>query len=273
MTLADSDIVARHAVRIVGQGKRDLLFAHGFGCAQTMWRHVAPALARDNRAILFDYIGMGEAPAAAYDPIRHASLDGYARDLLDVARAVGGPPKIVVGHSVSATIGLLAALQAPESIAGVAMLCPSPCFLDDGPYRGGFAREAIEGLLAYLDTNPLEWSRNLAGMVAGDPGRPDVAGELEASFCALDARIARDFARLTFLADNRADFAKLRHPALIVQCAHDAIAGPAVGRYVHDAIPGSRFVELDAHGHCPHLSHPGATIAAIAAFVDELPDG
>ncbi|MBC8792011.1 MAG: hypothetical protein C6Y20_10425 [Tagaea sp. CACIAM 22H2] len=272
MTSSFEKITRRNAVRIVGSGQHDVLFAHGFGCAKSMWRFVAPEIARYHRTILFDYVGMGEAQASEYDATRYSSLDGYAQDLLEVARSAGDKPKIVIGHSVSSTIGVLAALREPKMVAGIVMLCPSPCFLNDDLYRGGFTVDAVNSLIDYLEVNRFEWGRQLSVMASGGSSINNVFGELEENFCRLDPRIARDFARLTFLADNRAEFKRFNLPTLIIHCKKDTLASSFVGQWVHEAIVGSQYIELDAPGHCPHMTNSSETVSAILKFLADFPN-
>jgi sigma-B regulation protein RsbQ len=244
-----------------------MLFAHGFGCDQHMWRYVAPEFAADHRVILFDLPGAGGADPAAYDPERHGTLEGYAEDVLELCRELDLRDIVFVGHSVSAMIGVLAANREPERFAALVLVGPSPRYVDAGGYRGGFTREDIEELLASLDSNYLGWSSAMAPVIMGNPDRPDLSEELTNSFCRMDPDVARRFARVTFLSDNRADLPRVHVPTLILQCTEDAIAPRPVGEYVHAAIAGSELVILSATGHCPNLSAPQETVAAIKRFL------
>jgi sigma-B regulation protein RsbQ len=262
------DILARNNVTVQGpQDAPPMLFAHGFGCDQHMWRHVAPAFAADHRVGLFDHVGAGGSDPAAWDPERYASLDGYATDVLEICAALDLTGVVFVGHSVSAMIGVLAAGREPDRFAKLVLVGPSPRYVDDEGYRGGFSREDIEGLLESLDSNFLGWSSAMAPVIVGNPDRPELGEELTNSFCRTDPEIARHFARVTFLSDNRADLAGVRAAALVLQCADDVIAPAAVGEYVHAQLPGSTLVRMRATGHCPNPSAPDETIAAIRAFV------
>jgi sigma-B regulation protein RsbQ len=262
------DVVARNNVSVSGpQGAPPMLFAHGFGCDQNMWRHVAPAFAADHRIVLFDHVGAGGADPSAWDPERYGSLEGYAADVLEICGALGLEDVIFVGHSVSAMIGMLAAAREPDRFAKLVLVGPSPRYIDDDGYVGGFAREDIEELLESLDSNFLGWSSAMAPVIAGNPDRPELGEELTNSFCRTDPEIAKHFARVTFLSDNRADLDAVRTPALVLQCADDAIAPQPVGEYVHRRLADSRLVLMDATGHCPNLSAPAETIAAIRAFL------
>ncbi|GIG35212.1 alpha/beta fold hydrolase [Cellulomonas pakistanensis] len=258
----------RHHIRVSGvPGAQPVLFAHGFGCDQHMWRLVAPHFEDAYTVITFDHVGAGGSDPAAYDPARHGSLQGYADDVLAIVHELGLDDVVLVGHSVSAMIGVLAAVAEPDRFARLVLVGPSPRYLDDDGYVGGFTAADIAELLESLDSNYLGWSRAMAPVIMGNPDRPELAAELTESFCRADPDIARRFARVTFLSDNRADLAKVSVPTLVLQCSQDVIAPVVVGEYVRDEIPGAELVLLDATGHCPQLSAPEATTAAIAAFL------
>ncbi|MER5811706.1 alpha/beta hydrolase [Streptomyces sp. NPDC002033] len=263
------DVRSRNHVRVTGRaGGPVLVLAHGFGCDQNMWHAVLPALERDHTVVLFDHVGAGRSDLSAWSPERYSTLEGYVEDVLEVCREASPGPVVFVGHSVSATMGVLAAAREPGLFAGLLLLAPSPCFIDDPDtgYRGGFSAPDIEELLDSLDANYLGWSGAMAPVIMGNPDRPELGEELVNSFCRTDPEIARVFARVTFLSDNRADLAKVSVPTLVAQCSHDAIAPPEVGAYVRDQIPGSRLVTLTATGHCPQLSAPDETADVIRAF-------
>jgi sigma-B regulation protein RsbQ len=244
-----------------------IVFAHGFGCDQAMWRFVAPAFTADYRVVLFDHIGFGGSDLAAWDPQRHTSLTGYADDLVTLLRDLDLREVVFVGHSVSAMIGALAALAAPELFDRLIMVGPSPRYIDDAGYVGGFSASDIDDLLVGIETNQLGWSAAMAPVIMGNPDRPELGTELTASFCRTEPKVAAAFARATFLSDNRAELSALSVPTLILQCSSDAIAPESVGRYVHDQISGSEFVQLAATGHCPNLSAPKETTDAIRAYL------
>jgi sigma-B regulation protein RsbQ len=244
-----------------------MLFAHGFGCDQNMWRHVWPAFARDHRVVLFDHVGAGGSDASAFDPARYGSLRGYASDVLEICAELELQDVIFVGHSVSAMIGVLAARERTQLFAKLVLVGPSPRYIDDADYAGGFSQADIEGLLSAMDSNYLGWSGAMAPVIMGNEDRPALGQELTDSFCRADPDIARHFARVTFTSDNRADLAGMTTPCLVLQCRDDAIAPQAVGEYVNRELPDSRLVLLDATGHCPNLSAPRETAAAIRAFV------
>jgi len=262
-----SGIEERLNVRLGGLGQRSMMFAHGFGCDQNMWRFVAPAFEAEFRTVLFDYVGAGGSDLTAYDPEKYASIEGYADDVIELARTLGVTGGIFVGHSVSAMIGVVAARRAPELFATLVLVGPSPCYIDDADYVGGFTRDQITELLDFLDSNHLGWSQAMAPVIMGNADRPELGEELTASFCRTDPEIAKRFARVTFLSDSRADLGPIDAEVLILQSREDVIAPQIVGEYVHNAIPGSELVMLDSTGHCPNLSAPDATIAAIKAFV------
>jgi sigma-B regulation protein RsbQ len=259
--------IRRNNVKVSGKGERAIVFAHGFGCDQSMWRHVAPAFEDAFRIVLFDTVGAGGSDLTAYDAAKYSSLSGYADDVVEIGEELGLADSIFVGHSVSAMIGALASLRAPNLFSRMVMVGPSPRYIDDGDYVGGFGADQIEELLAFLAENPMGWSRAMAPAIMGNPDRPELSEELTASFCRFDPTIAKDFARATFTSDNRADLPKIRARTLILQCSQDIIAPDQVGAYVHAAIPGSVLVQLAATGHCPNLSAPHEVITAIQAFV------
>jgi sigma-B regulation protein RsbQ len=258
---------ARNNVNISGSGSRAMMFSHGFGCDQSMWSDVAPAFEADFRVILFDHVGAGRSDLSAYDSEKYSTLDGYADDVVEIGRELGLRDAVFVGHSVSAMIGALASIRAPGMFSDLIMVAPSPRYLNDEGYTGGFAREQVDELLDFLADNHLGWSAAMAPAIVGNANRPELGERLTNSFCATDPEIAREFARVTFLSDNREDLAKIRARTLILQCKEDIIAPTCVGEYVHDRIEGSRFMLLDATGHCPNLSAPEEVTAAIRAFV------
>jgi sigma-B regulation protein RsbQ len=257
----------RNKVNVQGKGPATLVFAHGFGCDQNMWRLLAPHYQSRYQTVLFDLVGSGASDLGAYDPRKYSSLQGYADDALEVIREFASGPVVFVGHSVSSMIGLLANLKAPELFAAQVMIGPSPCYINDGDYVGGFERKDIEGLLETLESNYLGWSSNMAPAIMGAPEQPELAVELTNSFCRTDPEIAKQFARVTFLSDNRADLLQLRTPTLILQCSDDLIAPVVVGHYLHRVLPDSTLAIIDNVGHCPHLSSPGPSADAIDAFL------
>jgi sigma-B regulation protein RsbQ len=263
-------MTARQRNNVVERGNPDgrpMVFAHGFGCDQNMWRFVWPAFADDHRVVLFDHVGAGGSDVSAFDPRRYDSLQGYAEDVVDICRELDLTDVVFVGHSVSAMVGALAAVAEPGRFGKLVLVGPSPRYIDDEGYTGGFTREDIEGLLESLDSNYLGWSSAMAPVIMGNPDRPELGEELTNSFCRADPAIAKHFARVTFMSDNRADLAGVRTPSLVLQCSNDAIAPEAVGAYVDRELPDSRLVHLAASGHCPNLSAPDETVAAIREFI------
>jgi sigma-B regulation protein RsbQ len=264
-------ILERNNVRIAGTGHPPMLFAHGFGCDQNMWRFLVPRFADTHRVVLFDHVGAGSSDLAAYDRRKYASLDGYAADVLEICSELELSEVVFVGHSVSAMIGVLAAKKEPTRFKALILVGPSPRYLDDVEYIGGFSREDIEALLSALESNYLGWSSAMAPVIMGNAERPELAAELTNSFCRTDPDIAAHFARVTFLSDNRGDLRDVRIPTLVLQCSEDVIAPLAVGEYVHRQMPASTMVVMRATGHCPNLSAPDETVAAIRQFLRALP--
>lgn len=262
------DVLRRNNVTTSGDPDgQPLLFAHGFGCDQNMWRRVAPAFESTHHVVLFDHVGAGRSDLGAFDPGRYSALTGYAEDVLEIIHALDLTGVVFVGHSVSSMIGVLAATREPSRFAQLVLVGPSPRYIDDGDYVGGFTEADISGLLESLDSNYLGWSSAMAPVIMGNNDRPELGSELTNSFCRTDPEIARHFARVTFTSDNRADLARVGVPTLVLQCSDDVIAPECVGSYVHQQIAGSLLVKLDATGHCPNLSAPDETVAAISSFL------
>ncbi len=261
------DVLRRNNVQVTGAAAESMLFAHGYGCDQNMWRWVAPAFEARYRTITFDHVGAGNSDLSAFDKSKYASLDGYADDVVEIARALDVRDGVYVGHSVSAMVGVLAAKKAPELFAKLVLIGPSPSYIDSGDYRGGFTAAQIDELLAFLDSNHMGWSSAMAPVIMGNADRPELAAELTNSFCRTDPEIAKHFARTTFTSDNRADLSSIDIPVLILQCKDDLIAPDHVGEYVQAHMRNATLVRLAATGHCPNLSAPTETVDAIAAFL------
>lgn len=269
-----TSITARNNVNVFGEGDTPMLFAHGFGCDQNMWRFVTPAFEPDFRIVLFDYIGHGKSDWKAYDKERYSSLNGYADDILEICDFLNLQSCVLVGHSVSSMICSLAAIREPERFRALIMVSPSPRYLDDPPdYFGGFSREDIDQLLRAMDRNGTAWAEFLAPQVMGKLDAPYLTEELKKSFCATDPAVAREFAEVTFLSDNREDLPRLQIPTLVLQCAGDLIAPVQVGKYTADRVPGSSLRVMEVASHCPHMSAPQETITAIKDFLKALPSG
>jgi sigma-B regulation protein RsbQ len=262
------DVYARNNIKIVGSTDGPLiLLAHGFGCDQQLWRRLVDRLQGEFRLLLIDHVGCGESDPASWDAEKYSSLAGYAADVLDIVRELDLRDVVFVGHSVASMIGALAVIAEPGRFAKLVMLTPSPRYIDDADYRGGFSQADIDELLESLELNYLGWSHAMAPVIMGTPDRPELQDELTETFCRNDPARARVFARTTFLSDNRDDLARIPVPTLVVECARDAIAPREVGAYIHERIPDSRLITLDATGHCPQVSAPDATASAISAFV------
>ena len=257
----------RHNVTVAGRGPATMVFAHGFGCDQNMWRLMAPHYESRYRTIRYDLVGSGKSDLSAYDRTRYGTLQGHADDLIEIVREFAEEPAILVGHSVSAMIGLLAGIKAPELFEAHVMLGPSPCYINDGDYVGGFTAADIDSLLETMEGNYLGWSSTMAPVIMGAPDRPELAKELTNSFCRTDPDIAAHFARVTFLSDNRADLPKLQAPGLILQCSDDLIAPRSVGEYLARTLPDPTLRVIQNVGHCPHLSAPCESMAAIDQFL------
>ena len=259
----------RNNVHVSGDGP-PMVFVHGFGCDQSMWRLLAPHFAERHKVILLDLVGSGNSDLTAWDRQKYSTLQGYADDLCEVIDEVTKAPVICVGHSVSAMIGMLANLKCPDQFLAQIMVGPSPCYINDGDYVGGFERQDIESLLETLESNYLGWSSTMAPAIMGTPDQPQLATELTNSFCRTDPEIAKQFARVTFLSDHRADLPRLQAPTLVLQCSEDIIAPVAVGEYMKRTLPDCTLRVIENVGHCPHLSAPGASAAAIEQFLASL---
>ena len=262
------DVVARHNITESGvPDGQPILFAHGFGCDQNMWRYVAPEFADSYRVIVFDHVGAGGSDLSAYEVDRYSSLRGYADDVVEICRELDLRDVVFVGHSVSAMIGVLAAAEQPDLFARLVLVSPSPRYINDEAYVGGFEEADILELLGSLESNYLGWSSAMAPVIMGNADRPELGAELTDSFCRTDPEIARRFARVTFMSDNRGDLARVAVPTLVLQCTDDAIAPVSVGEHVRDAMPNATMTLLNATGHCPNLSAPAETTAAISEFL------
>ena len=261
------DVLKRNNVTVTGKGETPMLFAHGYGCDQNMWRFIIPAFLDDYKIILFDHVGFGQSDVSDYTPQKYASLEAYGNDILQICQALKLKDVILVCHSVSAMIGILAAIKEPTIFQKLILITPSPRYLNDVDYVGGFERKDITSLLEALDSDYLAWSAAMAPVIMGNADRPELTEELVTSFCRSHKDIARDFAYLTFLSDNRADLKKLRTKSLILQCQEDVIAPIEVGRFMHQQVASSSLVVLEATGHCPNLSAPEETIRAMKEFL------
>jgi sigma-B regulation protein RsbQ len=261
------DVISRNNVKITGRGTQPMLFAHGFGCDQNMWRFVAPQFEDDYKVILFDYVGSGKSDLGSYDAEKYSNLAGYAQDVLEIVRQLDLNDVIFVGHSVSSMVGVLAANEEPERFAKLIMIGPSPRYINDSGYVGGFEQKDIQGLFDMMDQNFIGWANFLAPAIVKNPERPELGQELADSFCSTDPLIARNFAKATFYADNRADLQKVTVPSLVLQCSDDMVAPTQVGEYVKGQLANSEIRFMKATGHCPHMSHPEETIGLIRDYL------
>ncbi|WP_122520235.1 alpha/beta fold hydrolase [Pannonibacter phragmitetus] len=260
------DVSRKYAVTLRGKGGVPIVFAHGLGCDQTMWKDVAPAFEASSQVILFDLIGFGNSDHSCFSYERYQSLADYADDSIELIEHVCSEPVIFVGHSVSAMIGVLAAGKRPDLFRQLVLIGPSPCYVNDGAYQGGFNAADIEGLIEAMRSNYLGWTKGIAPLIMGNPERPELTAVLEESFCRTDPDVAQHFAALTFWSDNRNDLASVTTPALVIQCSDDVIAPQTAGRYVATQMPNAQFVELKVTGHCPHVSHPAEVIEEIRCY-------
>lgn len=260
----------RNNVNVMGEGTSTLVFAHGFGCDQNMWRFIVPAFAKDYRVVTFDLVGSGLSDLGAYDRAKYASLHGYAEDLLEILEQHAQGPVLIVGHSVSAMIGVLADLQAPGRVAAHIMISPSPCYLNDRNYIGGLEPADIQALLAALDSNYLGWASTTAPVLMGAPEQPELSAELIRSFHQADPEIIKHFAQVTFNADHRAEVARVTTPALVLQCSDDIIVPPGVGSYLEETMPNATLRLIDNIGHLPHVTSPDACVRAIKEYLPTL---
>ncbi|MET4106852.1 alpha/beta hydrolase [Hymenobacter sp. UYP22] len=260
------NVLKRNNVHVAGQGSRTLLFVNGFGCDQSIWRYLLPALSERFQLVLFDHVGLGLSEVAAYECTKYNSLNGYAQDVLEICHSLDLTQVTLIGHSVGATIGMLAAIQEPELFRQLVLLCPSPCYVNEPGYHGGFDRADIEQMLAFMEKDYVGWADSFAPFIMGNPDRPSLSAELIHSFCQNDPVIAKQFARVTFLSDNRPDVQQLQTPCLLVQCAQDFVAPPEVGEFLRQTITGATLLTLPVAGHCPHVSAPTEVLNAIEAF-------
>ncbi|GAB4094277.1 alpha/beta fold hydrolase [Flaviaesturariibacter terrae] len=263
----NTSVIKRNNVHVFGEGSQPMLFAHGFGCDQNMWRYLTPEFEKEYKIILFDYVGAGKSDISAYNPERYASLQGYAQDVLDICETLNLRDVIFVGHSVSSMIGLLAANTDARYFERLIMVGPSPCYINDAGYTGGFERKDIEGLLRTMDQNYIGWANFLAPAIMGHSDRPELGTELAESFCSTDPGIARRFAEATFFSDNRKDLKQAPVPSLLLQCTDDIIAPLEVGDYLAATLPNSTLRVMKATGHCPHMSEPAETIHLIREYL------
>jgi sigma-B regulation protein RsbQ len=264
----NNDILSRNHVNLLGEGSQPIIFSHGYGCDQNMWRFITPAFEKEYHIILFDHVGSGKSDENQYDFTKYNSLEGYAEDVIELIEELALEKVIFVGHSVSSMIGLLSAAKRPDLFQSLVMVGPSPCYINNGDYYGGFSEQDIDELVETLESNYLGWSSFITPVIAGNPDKPEFAEELHNSFCRMNPNIAKHFAKVTFLSDNRMDLSTVSIPTLVLQCHPDAIAPVKVGEYVYQNLQNGSYIQLDASGHCPHLTAPEQTIKAIKAYLE-----
>lgn len=264
-----SSALIRHNTSISGTGTTTLLFAHGYGCDKTVWRDIVPAFEGDYRVVTFDHAGSGKCDRLAYNSFRHSSLAGYADDVIALCEELQSERLIMVGHSVSAMIGALAAIKRPDLFDLMVMIGPSASYVNEGDYVGGFDLPDLKEFLEMIETNFQGWGAALAMLAMGNADRPALAEGLRDRICSLDPAIAGVFARVTFLSDLRADVPRLQTPTVILECQDDPVSPKSAIAFVRDSLPGSRHIELQATGHCTHMSHPAEVTAVLQRVLDE----
>jgi sigma-B regulation protein RsbQ len=257
----------RNNINIFGKGEKIMLFLHGYGCDQNMWRFITPAFENDYKIVLIDHVGSGKSEIEAYDFEKYSSLRGYANDVIEICEYLGEKDITVIAHSVSGMIAMLAAAERPEFFSKLVLVGPSPCYINKGDYYGGFTQEDIDELINTLEGNYLGWSSFITPVIIGDDNKKEYSTELKNSFCAMNPEIAKHFAKVTFLSDNRTDLERVVTESLVIQTNPDVIAPVKVGKYVSEKLPKATYVELDAVGHCPHLTAPEKVIKATKVFL------
>ncbi len=264
-----NEVLKRNNVKLLGEGEQALVFVHGYGCNQEMWRFITPAFEKNYQIVLLDLVGSGSSDISAYNKGKYDSLKGHAKDVLEICQELSLDKPIFIGHSVSSMIGLHAGIQSPGYFDKIIMVGPSPCYLNDGDYKGGFSKSDILELIETLESNYLGWSSAITPAIMGNPDKPELAEELNNSFCQTDPAIAKHFAKVTFMGDDRAYLPQLETETLILQCSSDIIAPREVGDYLNSKLPNSSLKVLEATGHCPHMSAPEETIEVINAFLKD----
>jgi sigma-B regulation protein RsbQ len=268
--LLPNDVMARNNVKVIGNGPKTLMLAHGFGCDQNMWRFITPVLQQQFKIVLFDYVGSGSSDLSQFNKERYSGLEGYAKDIVEIGEALQLSDVIFIGHSVSSIIGALASIEAPSIFSKMIMICPSPCFLNFPPdYLGGFEKQDLQELLNLMDKNYIGWANYLAPLVMGDNNPSELTGELSSSFCSTDPVVAKSFAKATFLSDYRHILKEVKQPTLIFQSKNDSLASPEIGKFINDNITNSELEIVDADGHCLHMTHPEQVTNSILKYLDK----
>ena len=266
-----NSISLRNNIKVVGKKNAPtLLLAHGFGCDQNMWRFILPALEPHYQVVLFDYVGSGNSLLTDYSQQKYSTLAGYAQDIKDVITELHLKDVTIIGHSVSSIIASIAAIELPDIIKKIVMVCPSPCFLNIPPdYQGGFEKSDLTELIALMDKNYIGWANYLAPLVMGNSQSPALIGELSGSFCSTDPLVAKTFANATFFSDHRAILKNIPCPVLILQSSSDTLASVNVGQYMADNIVQSEMAVIKAEGHCLHMTHPEIVSQYIIDYVKQ----
>ena len=265
-----NDVLARNNVKVIGNGSKTLMLAHGFGCDQNMWRFMTPALEQKFKIVLFDYVGSGSSDLSQYDKERYSRLEGYAEDIVEIGEALQLTDVIFIGHSVSSIIGSLASIEAPKLFSKMIMICPSPCFLNFPPdYLGGFEKQDLQELLNLMDKNYIGWANYLAPLVMGDNNPSELTNELSSSFCSTDPVVAKGFAKATFLSDYRHILKEVKQPTLIFQSKNDSLASPEIGEFINQNITNSELELVEADGHCLHMTHPDQVTNSIFKYLNK----
>lgn len=268
--LLPNDVLARNNVKVIGTGSKTLMLAHGFGCDQNMWRFITPSLEKKFKIVLFDYVGSGSSDLSQYDKERYTSLQGYAKDIIEICEALQLSDVIFIGHSVSSIIGALASIGVPKLFSKMIMICPSPCFLNFPPdYLGGFEKQDLQELLNLMDKNYIGWANYLAPLVMGDNNSSELTVELSSSFCSTDPVVAKGFAKATFLSDYRHILKEIKQPTLIFQSKNDSLASPEIGKFINENITNSELEVVEADGHCLHMTHPEQVTNSIFKYLDK----
>lgn len=263
------DIIKKNNVKVVGKGEQVILCAHGFGCEQSMWKYITPMFMDRYKIIVFDYVGAGLSDLSAYNSEKYGELDGYKQDILDVIDELHLQEVILIGHSISSMIGMLAAIERPEVFKKLIMIGPSPCYLntDDG-FKGGFEKEDVEELLLMMEMNFTGWASYMAPVGMGEEASQHLTQDLEQVFISTNPKIAREFAEVTFYSDYRHRLHEMQVPTLILQCAEDSIVPLHIGSYLHQQLANSTLRVMKIKGHYPHISHPRETYVEINNFLE-----
>ena len=250
-------VTMRNNVKVVGKKNAPvLMLAHGFGCDQNMWRFILPELEYHYQIVLFDYTGSGNSLLTDYTVEKYSTLEGYAKDIIDIIDELQLKAVTIIAHSVSSTIASIASLDRPKIIKKIVMVCPSPCFLNIPPdYQGGFERSDLEELIGLMDKNYIGWANYLAPLVMGRSQSEELIGELSGSFCSTDPIVAKAFAQATFFSDHRHLLQKITCPVQILQSSSDALASISIGYYMAEKIVNSELVVIEAEGHCLHMTN------------------